>query len=65
MKILVTEMMWPDGIEELGASGEVEYDPDLWRKPEDVLAKAREADAVIVRNQTRVLRGQPSLCVVG
>jgi D-3-phosphoglycerate dehydrogenase/(S)-sulfolactate dehydrogenase len=54
MKVLVTELIWPEGLEELEASGEVEYDPDLWQKPEEVRAKARTADAVVVRNQTRV-----------
>jgi D-3-phosphoglycerate dehydrogenase len=69
MKVLVTELIWPEGLEELQASGEVEYDPDLWRKPEEVQAKVRAADAVVVRNQTRVdahlLESAGSLRAVG
>jgi hypothetical protein len=29
MKVLVTELIWPEGLEELQASGQMEYDPDL------------------------------------
>jgi D-3-phosphoglycerate dehydrogenase len=69
MKVLVTELIWPEGLDELQASGEVEYDPDLWRKPEEVRAKARTADAVVVRNQTTVdaplLESAGSLRAVG
>ena len=54
MKILVTELIWPEGLDELETLGEVEYDPDLWKTPEEIREKAASADAIIVRNQTRV-----------
>lgn len=54
MKVLVTELIWPEGLDELGALGEVEYDPDLWQKPEELRERTASADALIVRNQTRV-----------
>ena len=54
MKVLITELIWPEGLEELEAFGSVEYDPQLWRDSEALREKIRSADAVIVRNQTRV-----------
>jgi hypothetical protein len=33
MNILVTELIWPEGLDELEASGSVAYDPDLRRDP--------------------------------
>lgn len=54
MKILITELVWPEGIKELEAFGEVEYDPDLWQRTEELQEKAESADALVVRNQTRV-----------
>ena len=54
MKVLITELIWPEGLEELEAFGSVEYDPQLWRDSEALREKIRSADAIIVRNQTRV-----------
>lgn len=54
MKVLVTELIWPEGLQRLEAFGEVEYDPELWRSPEALRQKIASADALIVRNQTRV-----------
>jgi D-3-phosphoglycerate dehydrogenase/(S)-sulfolactate dehydrogenase len=55
MKIVVTELNWPVGIEMLQAKGwEVVYDPGLWRDRERLRAELSEADALIVRNQTKV-----------
>ncbi len=69
MNVLVTEVIWPEGLEVLEAFGSVEYDPRLWEFPERLRGKARAADALVVRNQTRVgaelIRGAPSLKVVG
>jgi D-3-phosphoglycerate dehydrogenase len=69
MRVLVTELIWPEGLQELEACGEVEYDPDLWQKPEELRAKAGAADALVVRNQIRVdatlLESSGSLRAVG
>lgn len=69
MKVLVTELIWPEGLRELESFGEVVYDPQLWQKPEELRKQVASADAVIVRNQTRVeatlLEAAPSLKAVG
>lgn len=54
MKVLVTELIWPEGLGQLEAFGDVEYDPTFWQKPEVLREKVESADAIIVRNQTRV-----------
>lgn len=54
MKILITELIWPEGVKELESFGEVTYDPQLWQKPQELLGQAASADALIVRNQTQV-----------
>ncbi|MFZ5632151.1 MAG: hydroxyacid dehydrogenase [Bacillota bacterium] len=68
MKIVVTELIWEEGLEILRQFGEVVYDPGLWRS-ENLLPAVAPADAVIVRNQTRVTReflaAAPGLKVVG
>ena len=69
MKILVTELIWPEGIKELETFCEVTYKPQLWQKPEELHEQAASADAVIVRNQTQVdaalVEAAPSLKAVG
>ncbi|TDF98045.1 hydroxyacid dehydrogenase [Paenibacillus piri] len=55
MKIVVTELNWPNGIELLQSKGwEVVYDPDLWKNRDRLREELVSADAVIVRNQTMV-----------
>ncbi|OZU88005.1 hydroxyacid dehydrogenase [Virgibacillus indicus] len=55
MKILVTELMWEDGMEELRQKGyTVDYDMELSRKREELLELVPGYDALIVRNETRV-----------
>ncbi|GGD61703.1 hydroxyacid dehydrogenase [Paenibacillus nasutitermitis] len=55
MKIVITELNWPIGIERLRERGwEVVYDPDLWHNRVRLKEELALADAVIVRNQTRV-----------
>ncbi|QNG59335.1 hydroxyacid dehydrogenase [Metabacillus idriensis] len=55
MKILITEMIWDEGINELEELGfEVDYEESLWKERERLLIKVKEYDAVIVRNQTNV-----------
>lgn len=68
MKIVVTELIWDEGLDILRTAGEVTYDPDLW-KSEKLFSAIADADAVIVRNQTRVnkefLNAGPKIRVVG
>lgn len=55
MKILVTEIMWNDGIEDLRKKGyKVDYDMELSRKRDELLKILSDYDAVIVRNETKV-----------
>lgn len=68
MKIVVTELIWSEGLEILEALGEVIYDPGLW-KSEKLLSAIQDADAVVVRNQTMVtaefLAAGPKIKVIG
>ncbi|WEA41237.1 hydroxyacid dehydrogenase [Lysinibacillus fusiformis] len=57
MRILITEIMWNEGIEELVREGyEVDYDENLWGQREKLLQVVKLYDAIIVRNQTKVDR---------
>ena len=68
MKTVVTELIWEEGLEILRQLGETVYDPDLWKSP-ILLPAVADADALVVRNQTRVngefLAAAPRLKVVG
>lgn len=65
--VVVTEYIDPIGIEILKEYANVHYDPDLWRDGEQLRAAVQEADALVVRNQTKVGEGLvgPRLKVVG
>jgi len=70
MRIIVTELIWPIGIERLEKIGwSVVYDPGLWKDTERLGELLADADALIVRNQTKVTRQlleqAPKLKVVG
>jgi D-3-phosphoglycerate dehydrogenase len=55
MRILITEIIWNEGVEELVKQGlEVDYDENLWGNREKLLQVAKHYDAIIVRNQTKV-----------
>jgi D-3-phosphoglycerate dehydrogenase len=55
MKIVITESIWPIGIQILKEKGwTVTYDPELWNDPERISVELENADALIVRNQTQV-----------
>jgi D-3-phosphoglycerate dehydrogenase len=57
MRILITEIIWNKGIEELVKQGlEVDYDENLWGNREKLLQVVKHYDAIIVRNQTKVDR---------
>lgn len=69
MRFLVPELIWPEGLEELEAAGEVAYDPELWQRTEELIEGVTSADALIVRNQTQVdaalIEAAPSLKAIG
>ncbi|MEH7345427.1 hydroxyacid dehydrogenase [Bacillus sp. JJ1532] len=55
MKVLVTEVMWEEGLVELKRLGfDVHYDLHLWNDREALLERVNDVDALIVRNQTKV-----------
>lgn len=54
MRIVVTEMMWPEGLNVLQKSSDVLYNPNFWSQSEALRRAIADADALIVRNQTRV-----------
>jgi len=68
MKTVVTELIWNEGLDILAGLGEVVYDPELWKKDEMTRIIA-DADALVVRNQTKVtrelLQSAPRLKVIG
>jgi D-3-phosphoglycerate dehydrogenase len=53
-KILITEDVTGTGIDNLKKKYEVIFDPDLWKKGQGLEAAVQDADALIVRNQTKV-----------
>lgn len=55
MKIIITELNWPIGNQLLEQQGwNVVYDADLWKNRKQLQHELQDADAIIVRNQTRV-----------
>lgn len=68
MKIVVTELIWEEGLEILRELGEVVYDLNLW-KSDNLPEVIQDADCLIVRNQTKVTKElmakAPNLKVVG
>jgi D-3-phosphoglycerate dehydrogenase len=68
-RILVTENIVGPGVEGLKAKYEMEWDKDLWRKPDELLRMVANYDAIVVRNQTKVtadlLYGAKRCIVVG
>lgn len=69
MKVVITELIWEPALAPLRAAAEVVYAADLWRRPDELQAQLADADALVVRNQTRVtaelLAAAPGLKVVG
>src|SRR5699024_3373980 len=55
LKILITELIWNEGIEALKEKGfTVNYDPSLSKNRKKLLCILPEYDGLIVRNQTQV-----------
>lgn len=69
MRVLITEIIWPIGLDKLKEFAEVEYEPELWKDCNVLLEKVKSVNAIIVRNQTRVneelLKAGVDLRVVG
>lgn len=69
MKIVISEFIWPPSLTDLREVAEVVYDQTLWERQDDLRTELATADALIVRNQTRVsealLSAGPQLRVVG
>lgn len=67
--IVITEFMDDEVADDLAARYDVLYEKDLVDRPADLIAAAREARALIVRNRTRVdgalLNQCPKLRVIG
>ncbi|NHM26546.1 hydroxyacid dehydrogenase [Desulfofundulus sp. TPOSR] len=67
MKIVVSELIWEEGLQILSELGNVVYDASLWKQ--DLARELADADALVVRNQTRVTRemiqAAPRLKVIG
>ena len=53
-RIVISEVMDSTGLERLSAVAEVHYDPLLWKSPKSLTQAIQDADALVVRNQTRV-----------
>lgn len=70
MRVLITEVIWKEGIQELKNQGfEVDYDETLWSNRKKMLEVIGIYDAIIVRNQTIVneelLNSASNLKVIG
>jgi (S)-sulfolactate dehydrogenase len=69
MRIVISEFMDSVSVEELQATFDTTYDPALVDKRADLLATLADAEALIVRNRTKVdaplLAAAPKLRVVG
>ena len=69
MKILITEFMDESAVQSLRQQFDTTYDPTLVDRPDDMLVKLKDCDAIIVRNRTQVtaalLHAAPTLKVVG
>jgi D-3-phosphoglycerate dehydrogenase/(S)-sulfolactate dehydrogenase len=63
MNIIISELIWPNGIEALQEKNwNVVYDPELWKDPIRLSGLAKSADALIIRNQTQITRELLSHC---
>lgn len=69
MKVVISEFMDDAAVKALAALFDITYDADLVNRRSDLLSLLADADALIVRNRTRVdtevLNAAPALQVVG
>ena len=54
MHIIIPESILPSSLERLGERHTIDYDPELVKRPDELLKRARPADAIIVRRLTQV-----------
>ncbi len=54
MKILVTELMWKEGLDVLSRVADVNYDKSLSEKYDELLQMVKDVDAMVIRNQTMI-----------
>ena len=52
--ILITEDVWGAEFESLGQHFPIRFEPDLWKSPEKIHEALKDAQAIVVRNRTRV-----------
>ncbi len=68
-KIVITEFMTKDAVNDLTRDYDVVYETDLFERPDDLIALIGDADGLIVRNRTQVtadlLDAAPKLRVIG
>ena len=68
-KIVITEFMTQEAVDDLARDFDVVYETDLFERPNDLRLLMADADALIVRNRTQVttdlLDSAPKLRVVG
>ncbi|HRY05518.1 MAG TPA: hydroxyacid dehydrogenase [Hyphomicrobiaceae bacterium] len=68
-EIVITEFIDLEPVERLKAHYSVHLDEELWQKPDELMALARDAKALIVRNRTQVseavLKSGPGLKAIG
>lgn len=68
-KIVITEFMTKEAIDSLARDHDVIYEADLFERPDDLVEIIRDADGLIVRNQTQVtaelLEAAPKLRAIG
>ena len=69
MRVVITEFMAEAAVVSLAAKHDVRYEKDLVDRPDDLTEAIADADALIVRNKTRVdaklLAQAPKLLVIG
>ena len=67
--IVITEFMTKEAVDSLARNHDVVYQPDLFGRPDELIALVADAEALIVRNRTQVtaelLNAAPGLRVIG
>ena len=54
--IVISEDVWGVQFEELGTRHNTHYDPNLWSRKEELITALNRAEALVVRNRTKVTR---------
>ena len=56
MKILITEFINKNSLDELNNTFEIKFDDKLWEKKEELKEIIKDYDGLIVRNKTQVTK---------